>query len=315
MSDERPTASDQQIGRWSFVGLRSAFLKKDDYAELLTAATETAVAAGQLLRERWQQPQTLTSKGFRDWVTESDVAIQRFITDRIGTQFPDHGFLVEEKDAGLPESGRCIWIIDPIDGTNNFSRQQPNFCTSIAVGLPAGRRTLVEAAPSRGAASTSSAAGYLEVVTGAVYDPLRDELFTGLLGGGSYLNGRRLQVSQTAELGQAIIALDWSSAPEERRLALSQLARTAHNVLTMRAIGSATLAIAWVAAGRLDGYWHNSLKAWDAAAATLFVHEAGGLTSNGRRLPWQTNDGRCVASNKHLHEQLLALLAVENQSQ
>ena len=285
-------------------------MKDNDYIELLTAATETAVAAGQLLRERWQQPQTLTSKGFRDWVTESDVAVQRFITDRIRAQFPDHGFLVEEKDTDLPANGRAIWIIDPIDGTNNFSRQQPNFCTSIAVGLPAGRGTA-----STGAASTGSAAGYLAVVAGAVYDPLRDELFTGLLGGGSYLNGRRLQVSQMAELGQAIIALDWSSAPEQRRLAMSQLARTAHNVLTIRAIGSATLALAWVAAGRLDGYWHNSLKAWDAAAATLFVHEAGGLTSDGRRVPWQTNDSRCVASNKHLHEQLLALLAVENQSQ
>lgn len=295
-------------------------MKKDDYAELLTAATETAVAAGQLLRERWQQPQTLTSKGFRDWVTESDVAIQRFITDRIGAQFPDHGFLVEEKDAGLPESGRCIWIIDPIDGTNNFSRQQPNFCTSIAVGLPAGRRTPVEAAASTGAASTgaastSSAAGYLEIVTGVVYDPIRGELFSGMLGGGAALNGRPLQVSQTRDLGQAIFALDWSNAPAQRQTVLEQLARIAPQTLTMRAIGSATLAIAWVAAGRLDGYWHNSLKAWDAAAATLFVHEAGGLTSNGRRVPWQTNDGRCVASNKHLHEQLLALLAVENQSQ
>jgi myo-inositol-1(or 4)-monophosphatase len=285
-------------------------LKEKDYADLLTAATETAVAAGQLLRERWQQPQTLTSKGFRDWVTESDVAVQRFITDRIRARFPEHGFLVEEKDTDLPANGRAIWIIDPIDGTNNFSRQQPNFCTSIAVGLPAGKGTA-----STGAASTGAAAGHLEVVAGAVYDPLRDELFTGLLGGGSYLNGRRLQVSQTAELGQAIIALDWSSAPEQRRQAMSQLARTAHNVLTVRAIGSATLALAWVAAGRLDGYWHNSLKAWDAAAATLFVHEAGGLTSDGRRVPWQTNDGRCVASNKHLHEQLLVLLAVENQSQ
>jgi myo-inositol-1(or 4)-monophosphatase len=267
-------------------------LTQKDYAELLTAAKATAVAAGQLLRERWQKPQTLTSKGFRDWVTESDVAVQRFITDQIRAQFPDHGFLVEEKDSDLPLNGRAIWIIDPIDGTNNFSRQQPNFCTSIAVGLP-----------------TETAA--LQIVAGAVYDPIRDELFSGMLGGGAALNGRPLQASQTADLNQAIFAFDWSNAPAQRQAILEQLARVAPQTLTIRAIGSATLAIAWVAAGRLDGYWHNSLKAWDAAAATLFVHEAGGLTSDGRRIPWQTSDGRCVVANKHLHEQLLTLLAMD----
>jgi myo-inositol-1(or 4)-monophosphatase len=290
---------------WSFVGLRSAFLKQNDYAELLTAAKATAVAAGQLLRERWQKPQTLTSKGFRDWVTESDVAVQRFITDQIRAQFPDHGFLVEEKDSDLPRDGRAIWIIDPIDGTNNFSRQQPNFCTSIAVGIPSPE--LVEGE----LASAGSASGSIQIIAGAVYDPIRDELFSGALGGGAELNGRPLQASQTDDLGQAIFALDWSNAPTQRQAILEQLARVAPNTLTIRAIGSATLAIAWVAAGRLDGYWHNSLSAWDAAAATLFVHEAGGLTSDGRRLPWQTSDGRCVATNKHLHEQLLALLAMD----
>jgi myo-inositol-1(or 4)-monophosphatase len=263
-----------------------------DYGELLEAAKATAIAAGNLLRERWQKPQILTSKGFRDWVTESDVVVQRFITDRIRAQFPDHGFLVEEKDSDLPPDGRYIWIIDPIDGTNNFSRQQPNFCTSIAVGLP-----------------TATAA--IQIVAGAVYDPMRDELFSGMLGGGAELNGRPLQVSQTTDLGQAIFALDWSNAPAQRQAILEQLARIAPQTLTIRAIGSATLALAWVAAGRLDGYWHNSLKAWDAAAAALFVHEAGGLTSDGRRLPWQTSDGRCVATNQHLHEQLLTLLEME----
>jgi myo-inositol-1(or 4)-monophosphatase len=245
-------------------------LTQKDYAELLTAAKATAVAAGQLLRERWQKPQTLTSKGFRDWVTESDVAVQRFITDQIRAQFPDHGFLVEEKDGDLPLNGRAIWIIDPIDGTNNFSRQQPNFCTSIAVGLPFPE--LVEGKP----ASTSSASAAIQIVTGAVYDPIRDELFSGMLGAGAALNGRPLQASQTADLNQAIFAFDWSNAPAQRQAILEQLARVAPQTLTIRAIGSATLAIAWVAAGRLDGYWHNSLKAWDAAAATLFVHEAGG---------------------------------------
>jgi myo-inositol-1(or 4)-monophosphatase len=270
-------------------------LKQNDYAELLTTAKATAVSAGDLLRERWQEPQTLTSKGFRDWVTASDVAVQRFITDQIRAQFPDHGFLVEEKDSDLPPDGRAIWIIDPIDGTNNFSRQQPNFCTSIAVGLP-----------------TDTA--NMQIVAGAVYDPIRDELFSGMLGGGTALNGRPLQASQTADLNQAIFAFDWSNAPAQRQAILEQLARIAPNTLTLRAIGSATLAIAWVAAGRLDGYWHNSLKAWDAAAATLFVHEAGGLTSDGRRTPWQTSDGRCVVTNKHLHEELLALLAIEPQT-
>ncbi len=263
-------------------------------SELLEAAQDTAVAAGRLACEKWRQPREINRKGFRDLVTDADFAAQKLITDRIRARFPAHGFLTEEDDSDLPTEGNVIWIVDPIDGTTNYSRQQPNFAVSIAAARP-------------------TETGY-EPVAGAIYDPTRDELFSGGQGLGAALTvGERIlpmQVSPVTELSEAIVSLDWSSSPNKRRTTLGILGRFGKEAFTMRAIGSATLAMAWVAAGRLDAYYNLNLKPWDLAAAVILLLEAGGTYSNvdGGPLDWGVSGSDCLMSNGRIHQPLLQLI-------
>ncbi|HFE65957.1 MAG TPA: inositol monophosphatase [Chloroflexi bacterium] len=263
-------------------------------SELLEVAQGTAVAAGHLACEKWYQPREINSKGFRDLVTDADFAVQKLITNRIRAYFPDHGFLTEEDDSDLPTEGDIIWIVDPIDGTTNYSRQQPNFVVSIAAARP-------------------TETGY-EPVAGAVYDPTRNELFSGGQGLGATLQAgersQRMQVSPVTELSEAIISLDWSSSQNQRHTTLGILEHFGRETFTMRAIGSATMAMVWVAAGRLDAYYNLNLKPWDIAAAAILLLEAGGTYSNvdGGPLDWSVSGSDCLMSNGRIHQPLLQLI-------
>lgn len=247
---------------------------------LLGIAEETAVSAGNLIRQMWSQPRAIKSKGFRDVVTDTDIATQKLITDAIRARFPDHGFLTEEDDSDLPIDGPVIWVIDPVDGTTNFSRAIPTFCVSIA------------------AVSAEN-----EVLAGAIYDPMRDELFSAALGQGATLNGQPIQVSLIDDWGDAAIALDWSRSSDLRKSILDFLDRVAHQVNTIRAFGSAALALAWIGAGRLDGYVNFQLKPWDLAAASVIISEAGGKLSDlsGQQWGYSPNASGCVAGNGRIH--------------
>ncbi len=262
--------------------------------ELLEVAQDTAVAAGRLACEKWRQPREISHKGFRDLVTDADFAVQSLITGRIRAHFPAHGFLTEEDDSDLPTEGEIIWIVDPIDGTTNYSRQQPNFAVSIAAAQP-------------------TSAGF-EPVAGAIYDPARDELFSGGRRLGAALTTGKhvfpLRVSPVTTLSEAIIGLDWSSSPDKRYTTLGILARFSQEAFTMRVIGSATLAMAWVAAGRLDAYYNLNLKPWDLAAAVILLLEAGGTYSNidGGLLDWNAPGSHCLMSNGRIHQPLLQLI-------
>jgi myo-inositol-1(or 4)-monophosphatase len=263
-------------------------------SELLQAAQDTAVSAGHLACEKWYQPREINSKGFRDLVTDADFAVQKLITDRIRATFPDHGFLTEEDDSDLPTEGSIIWIVDPIDGTTNYSRQQPNFVVSIAATIP-------------------TETGY-EPMAGAVYDPTRNELFSGGQGLGATLQAgkrsQRMQVSPVSELSEAIISLDWSSSQNQRHTTLGILEHFGRETFTMRAIGSATMAMAWVAAGRLDAYYNLNLKPWDFAATAIMVLEAGGdyTNINGEPIDWGVAGSNCLMSNGRIHQPLLDLI-------
>ena len=263
-------------------------------SELLQVAQATAVAAGHLACEKWYQPREISSKGFRDLVTDADFAVQKLITDKIQAHFPDHGFLTEEDDSDLPTKGDIIWIVDPIDGTTNYSRQQPNFAVSIAATRP-------------------TETGY-EPVAGAIYDPTRDELFSGGQGLGAILKvGKRnlpMQVSPVTELSEAIISLDWSSSQNKRHTTLGILDHFGRETFTMRAIGSATLAMVWVAAGRLDAYYNLNLKPWDLAAVVILLLEAGGTVTNvdGGPIDWGVAGSNCLMSNGRIHQPLLDLI-------
>jgi len=250
---------------------------------LLETAQTAAATAGAYLREVWQQPRQIQSKGWRDLVTDADVEAQRIITTIIRGRFPDHAFLAEEDDPTLSTVGSVRWIIDPIDGTSNFSRQVPIFSISIA----------------------AVAAG--AVVAGVVYDPLRDEMFSAAANQPTTLNSQPVHASQVQELIQAIIAFDWSRNPVDRQLTLELLNRLAHQVHTIRAVGSAALGLAWVACGRLDAYFNAHMKPWDAAAGLLLVQQAGGQLTNLQNQPWLLDAPTqpCLVSNGHIHHLLL----------
>jgi myo-inositol-1(or 4)-monophosphatase len=252
--------------------------------ELLECAVTTAVTAGQFIREQWQQPRQLRSKGFRDIVTDADVSAQKMITSGILGRFPDHGFLTEEDDSTLPTQGPIRWVIDPIDGTTNYSRQLPEFSISIAA---------VDQEQS--------------ILVGVVYDPMRNELFRAARGQGALVNDRPIRVSEVAVLPDVLFALDWSRDETLRHFILTRLAAIAPQVFTIRAIGTAALAQAWIAAGRIDGYLNFSLSAWDVAAGSLLIQEAGGQVSDswGRPLQWQDTSHGLLATNGRIHPAML----------
>ncbi len=261
-----------------------------DLLQLLETARDTAVSTGSLIRQKWNQPREIKSKGFRDVVTDTDMAAQKLITDAIRAQFPAHGFLTEEDDDDLPTDGPVIWVIDPVDGTTNFSREVPTFCVSIAAVSNTGR-----------------------VLAGAVYDPMRQELFSAARGQGAWLSDqsgqrRPLAVSLVDEFSEALWALDWSRQQALRQSALAILNVLAPQVNDVRAIGAAALALSWLAAGRIDGYINFQLCPWDLAAASLLIHEAGGQLSHldGQDWRYSTHDGGCVGSNGRLHKRILS---------
>lgn len=247
-------------------------------------ACETAVSAGNLAREMFSQPRQIKNKGFRDIVTDADFATQLLITDAIQAAFPDHGFLTEEEDSQLPESGPIIWIIDPIDGTTNYSRQFPEFCVSIAACIP-------------------TTDGYTPVAA-ALYDPMRQELFSAARGQGATVQvddapPRPMQVSHVANSHDGLLCLDWSSSTKKRASTLELLNELAPKSFTVRAIGTAALAMAWVAAGRVDAYLNLNLRPWDIAAALLLVQESGGTftTPAGSPIVWDVAGMSCLVSN------------------
>ncbi len=258
-----------------------------DVAEMLHVAQLAAVQAGQLARRMLAEPREISSKGRRDIVTDADVAAQALITEQIRTAFPRHGFVPEEPDSDLPTEGPVLWIIDPIDGTTNYSRGLPIFAVSIAAVL----------------FTAPGPATIDDVLVGVVYDPMQEELFTAVRGGAALVNGRPLHVSAVDRLEEAIIGIDWSHEPQLRQRGLEVTAGLVHDVDVLRTIGSAALALAWVAAGRDEAYLNFQLKPWDVAAAGLMIRLAGGSITDlaGQPLALDPRGLNCLASNNHLH--------------
>lgn len=272
---------------------------------LLQTAQEAAVQAGDFLRQQWQQPRQLTHKGFRDWVTDADVAAQKIITDLIRARFPDHGFVTEEDNPELPADGPIVWFIDPLDGTSNYSRQQPNFSVSIGAARRDWRLEIGDSQP------PISNLQSLSVQVGVIYDPLRDELFSAAAGQGSTLNGQPIHCSDVTEMIEAIVAMDWCRGPEQRQQSLAALGRFGLRIHTIRSIGSAALGLAWVAMGRFDGYLQLCLSVWDMAAGALLIQEAGGQIYDPAGQPWSLASTGCIASNGGIHRPFLESLEIK----
>lgn len=261
-------------------------------AAILDDISAIARAAGEIILRHFAAPIPTTSKTSRiDIVTAADTEVEAFIARELLQRFPDHHLVGEEgggqgaKRAGAP----YLWFVDPLDGTVNFASKFPHFCTSIALTTP-DRRPLL----------------------GVTYDPTRGELFTAVRGGGARLNGRPLHVTATAELAEALLVsgfpYDKHTRPDNNAAEWSAFVRRTRGE---RRTGSAALDLAYVAAGRFDGYWEMGLKPWDLMAGVLLVTEAGGTVTDytGQPEPQQREaDWRVVASNGPLHAAMLQVL-------
>ena len=250
---------------------------------LLDTAIEAARAAGQEIVRRLPQERDVHSKGFRDIVTDADLAAQEALTTVIRARFPQHGILSEE---GLAPSSDAdtIWVLDPLDGTTNYARRLPSFSVSVAVA--------------RGD----------ELIVGVVYDPLRDYAFCAERGAGATLNGKQIHVSQVDDLSEAVAGLDFARETQIRSSLMATMVACSEHIRTFRALGSAALGLCYVAAGWTDAYFHLSLAPWDVAAGALIVTEASGLITSTDGGPWNYKQPRCLATNGKLHSAFLELM-------
>ena len=265
---------------------------QDSIEQIWLVARETTVSAGQLILEKWSQPRQISEKKPRDFVTDADLAAQVLITTKIREIFPNHGFLTEEDDDTLPKDGDIIWIIDPVDGTTNYSRQHPIYCVSVAAARPI------------------SETGDFEILAAAVFDPHQNELFHVAKGAGAWLNDKRIHVNPNEKMSYGIICMDWSynkRLQHSIRDVAPQIGRKIHGI---RSLGSATLGMTWVAAGRYDGYINLNLRPWDVAAAWLLIEEAGGTVSNilGEKPAWDVKGMDVFGSNGRIHQAFLDII-------
>ena len=258
--------------------------------EIREVGLQAALAAGEVLRAGFGNVQTIRLKGRVDIVTEVDESSERVVVEILRSRFAHHRILAEEGSAGGDDE-RHRWIIDPLDGTTNFAHGLPFFCVSIAYEQDG------------------------EVAFGAIYDPLRDEMFLAQKGRGVTLNGRRLAVSTNEVLLNSLTATGFPYDRTRLPRALRMFALLSDRSRAVRRLGSAALDCAYVAAGRFDAYWEAIVNPWDVAAGWLLVTEAGGRVTNLRGEPFSFDEGNILATNGRLHQPMLeALLEADRTS-
>jgi myo-inositol-1(or 4)-monophosphatase len=255
---------------------------------LLNFAIQTARDAGRILAERLGRVIQISNKGDIDLVTESDLASEKLIIDRIRTHYPRHAILSEESgEATLAgaQGSEWKWIIDPLDGTTNYAHGYPCFCVSIGL----------------------ERAGRMEL--GVVYDPNRDEMFAGERGRGSTLNERRIHVSNVEDLNRSMLCTGFPYDVRERPAFASNFSKFTMKAQAVRRDGSAALDLAYVACGRFDGFWEDGLNSWDVAAGVLLIEEAGGRVSDFRGAQLDIYTPQVLVSNGLIHEAMMRVLA------
>jgi myo-inositol-1(or 4)-monophosphatase len=251
-------------------------------------AAAIALEAGALIRGYYERGVETEYKGDVDLVTEADRASEKLIVEKLKETFPTHGIFGEEGTRS--ELGaEYRWYVDPLDGTTNFAHGFPFFCVSLGLEhRPAGLKAEEDG----------------ELIAGVIYHPLYGELFVAEKGNGAYLNGRRLHVSKTAQLQEALLATGFPSHKRHDNPNIhfyQQLTLRSHGV---RRAGAAALDLAYTAAGRVDGYWEFNLNPWDTAAGVLLVREAGGTVTYFDGSPFRLASKEVLATNGLLKEEL-----------
>ena len=260
---------------------------------IASRATPIALEAGALIRGYFERGVATEYKGEVDVVTEADRASEKLITERLTAAFPDHGIYGEEGVRQRLES-EYRWYVDPLDGTTNFAHGFPVFCVSLGL-------------EHRAAGITPDQDG--ELIAGVVYDPMRNELFTAERGKGAWLDGRRVHVSATKHLAEALLATGFPSRKRHSSPNIhfyQEFTMRSHGV---RRAGSAALDLAYTACGRLDGFWEFYLNPWDTAAGALLIMEGGGRITGFDGAPFQLKSSEVLASNGLIHTELTALFS------
>lgn len=257
-------------------------MKKSELQKVLTVAVLAARAAGKLMRQNLRETKVVNEATSHDIKLELDVRCQKLIEKILAGAFPKIAVLGEEGDTG--NTGEELrWVVDPIDGTVNFAYGIPHACVSIALQ----RRIKGE---------------NYESVVGVVFDPFQDELWTAILGGKAFLNGRSISVSKRAKLADAIVSIGFAKSKSNTERGLPYFAWLVRRVRKVRMLGSAALGLTYVASGRLDAYIERGVSLWDVAAGGLIIECAGG------KFWTQPIPGKCkvrmLASNGLLHRKL-----------
>ncbi len=232
----------------------------------LKAATDAARAAGALMLRNLRRTKRVNESSQHDIKLELDVRCQKLIERALRKALPEAAFFGEEGTSGDPDS-RLRWVVDPIDGTVNFTYGIPHACVSIALQQ--------RAAPGKRPSDAAYADGF-ETIVGVVYDPFTDELWTATVDGPARLNGRRIAVASRTRLAEAIVALGFAKYRHTLDLMLPVFEKLIHRVRKIRITGSAALATTYVASARFDAYVEYGVRLWDIAAGGLILQRAGG---------------------------------------
>lgn len=257
---------------------------------MLNFAIETVRAAGQILLDKYGRKINISKKGDINLVTEADLASEKLIVERIKSHYPRHSILAEESGEAVVSGGdgNWKWIIDPLDGTTNFAHGYPCFCVTIALEYEG------------------------EIVLGVTYDPTRDELFAAEKGSGASLNGKKIRVSDTEKLSEALIVTGFPYDFARREDFARHITEFLLKSRGVRRDGSAAIDMAYVACGRFDGFWEEGLNPWDVAAGKLLIEEAGGRVSYYDDSPFSIYKPPILANNGLIHGEMLEVLRTAN---
>mgnify|MGYP000199666893 CR=1 FL=1 len=258
-----------------------------DLQRYLEIATEAALAAGAELQNYWGKLEHIEQKGRPgDLVTEADKAAEATVLNVLRRHVPDHPILAEESGALAANSDSpFLWAIDPLDGTTNYTHQYP--FSAVSIGL------LIEGYPA----------------VGAIFDPFHKDLFRAAKGQGATLNRRAIRVSNTQKLANSLLVTGFAYDRRDRvDNNYAEFCHLTHLTQGVRRGGAASLDLAYVACGRLDGYWERGLSPWDLAAGVVLVEEAGGQVTAYNQGPFDIKSGRILATNSRIHTSLSQVL-------
>jgi myo-inositol-1(or 4)-monophosphatase len=258
----------------------------DDLTNYLDAACEAA-RRGAAVLEEWRSRFAVREKARFDLVTDADLASQRAVRSYLLEHFPDHGFLGEEEagpKARPSPDAPPTWIVDPLDGTTNYVHDCPLYCVSIGLQI----------------------AG--EMVVGVVFDPSRQELFHAAKGRGAWVGERRLQTSRTARLDESLLATGFPPDVRGQERQLDWWRYFSLHARSLRRTGSTAINLAWVAAGRFDGFWAFDNHVWDVAGGVVLVREAGGAVTATDGGVYDPFSNEALATNGPLHPAMVEAL-------